>query len=107
MAGRFPGASSVEEFWENLRNGVESVARFSDEELLTSGIDPALIADPNYVKARPILRDVEHFDAGLFGYTPREAESLDPQQRLFLECAWEALEIAAYDPQRYSGLVGV
>jgi len=107
MAGRFPGAKSVEEFWENLRGGVESVARFSDEELLASGIDPALLADPNYVKARPVLTDVDLFDAALFGYTPREAELLDPQQRLFQECAWEALERAGYDAARYRGLVGV
>jgi acyl transferase domain-containing protein/acyl carrier protein len=107
MVGRFPGADDVEELWGNLRDGVESLTRFSDEELLASGIDAGLIQDPHYVKARPILRDVEHFDAGLFGYTPREAELMDPQQRLFQECAWEVLEKAGYDPQRYAGLIGV
>ena len=107
MTGRFPGAASVEAFWANLQAGVESVRWFSDAELRAAGIAPTLLADPAYVKARPVLDDVAHFDAGFFGYTPREAELLDPQQRLFLECAWEALERAGYDPQRYPGLIGV
>ncbi|HEU5382936.1 MAG TPA: SDR family NAD(P)-dependent oxidoreductase [Ktedonobacteraceae bacterium] len=107
MTGRFPGASSVEQFWQNLRSGMESIAHFTDEELLASGLDPELFQNPNYVKARPILDHVEQFDASFFGYSPREAELLDPQHRLFLECCWEALERAAYDPQRYEGLIGV
>ncbi len=107
LAGRFPGASSVEQFWHNLRNGVESITFFSDEELIAAGVDPSQVTDPNYVKARPILQDVEHFDAAFFGYSPREAELMDPQHRLFLECSWEALERAGYDPQTYEGLVGV
>ena len=107
MTGRFPGASSVEEFWQNLRDGVESITFFTDEELLASGIDPHLLQDPAYVKARPVLADVEHFDAGFFGYSPREAELTDPQHRLFIECCWEALELAGYDPSTYPGLIGV
>ncbi len=107
MVGRFPGARTLDQFWQNLRDGVESCTRFSDAELLAAGVDPQLIQDPNYVKMRPILEDVEQFDAAFFGYTPREAELLDPQQRLFHEVAWEALETAAYDTQRYPGLVGV
>jgi acyl transferase domain-containing protein/acyl carrier protein len=107
MAGRFPGAANVEQFWHNLRNGVESIRFFSDEELLAAGVDPALLRDPNYVKARPILDDVEQFDAAFFGYSPREAELMDPQHRLFLESCWQALEDAAYDPQSYEGLIGV
>ncbi|MGH7555557.1 MAG: beta-ketoacyl synthase N-terminal-like domain-containing protein, partial [Longimicrobiales bacterium] len=107
MTGRFPGADSVDQFWRNLTSGTESVTRFSDEDLRASGIAPAVIKDPNYVKARPILSDVERFDAALFGYTPRQAELLDPQQRLFQECAWEALERSGYDPQSYPGLIGV
>ncbi|GAB4194989.1 MAG: hypothetical protein OHK0022_11410 [Roseiflexaceae bacterium] len=107
MAGRFPGASNVEQLWQNLRDGVESVARFDDAELLAAGVDPLLIQHPSYVKARPVLDDVSHFDAAFFGYTPREAELMDPQQRLFHECAWEAVELAGYDTQRYPGLVGV
>src|SRR5581483_3358129 len=82
---------------------------FSDEELLAAGVDPALVQHPAYVKARPILplEQVEGFDAAFFGYSPRDAELLDPQHRLFLECAWEALERACYDPSRYAGLIGV
>ncbi len=107
MTGRFPGANSVEQFWQNICNGVESITTFSDAELLAAGVDPLLIQHPNYVKSRPILDDVSHFDAAFFGYTPREAELMDPQQRLFHECAWEALELAGYDSQRYKGLIGV
>jgi acyl transferase domain-containing protein len=107
MAGRFPGAPDVERFWSNLREGVESITRFSDEELLAGGEDREKLADPNYVKARPILEDIEGFDAAFFGYTPREAEILDPQQRIFLECAFEALEQAGYDTERHQGAISV
>ena len=108
MACRFPGANDLEEFWENLRNGVESVTFFSDEELLETGISPEVIGNPNYVKARPVLEeDVGLFDAAFFGYSPREAESMDPQHRLFLECAWNALETAGYEPKSYPGGIGV
>jgi acyl transferase domain-containing protein len=107
LAGRFPGASNVEQFWHNLRNGVESISFFSDDELIAAGVDPALLRDPNYVRARPVLDDVEHFDAAFFGYSPREAELMDPQHRLFLESCWQALEDAAYDPSSYEGLIGV
>jgi amino acid adenylation domain-containing protein len=107
MAGRFPGANSIERFWENLRDGVESVSFFSDEELIAAGVDPALLAHPNYVKAGVILEDIEQFDASFFGYSPREAEVMDPQHRLFLECAWEALEHAGHDPEKDGGSIGV
>ncbi|GAB4460433.1 MAG: hypothetical protein OHK0037_07670 [Elainellaceae cyanobacterium] len=102
LACRFPGAASPAEFWQNLQDGVESITFFSDEEILATGVDPDLVRHPNYVKASPILDDVEQFDADFFGYTPREAELLDPQQRLMLECAWEALEDAGYDPFAYA-----
>ncbi|MFQ3617770.1 MAG: beta-ketoacyl synthase N-terminal-like domain-containing protein, partial [Cyanobacteriota bacterium] len=102
LACRFPGAASPAEFWQNLQNGVESITFFSDAEILAAGIDPDLVRHPNYVKASPILDDVERFDADFFGYTPREAELLDPQQRLMLECAWESLEDAGYDPFAYA-----
>jgi amino acid adenylation domain-containing protein len=107
MAGRFPGASSMEQFWENLRAGVESVSFFSEEELIAAGVDPALVAHPNYVRAGVILEDIEQFDASFFGYSPREAEVMDPQHRLFLECAWEALEHAGHDAERDGGAIGV
>ncbi|MCP4656974.1 MAG: amino acid adenylation domain-containing protein, partial [bacterium] len=90
MAGRFPGARDLDEFWTNLRDGVESVRSFSDQELLAAGVDPAMLGHPDYVKTAIVLDDVEWFDAQLFGFHPREAEILDPQQRIFLECAWEA-----------------
>jgi len=107
MVGRFPGANDIEEFWQNLRDGVESVSVFTDEELRASGVDSAVLSDPNYVKAGAVLEDVELFDASFFGFSPRGAEILDPQHRVFLECAWEALESAGYDSETYEGLIGV
>ncbi|GAX38397.1 type I polyketide synthase [Nodularia sp. NIES-3585] len=107
MAGRFPGAKSVAQFWQNLCDGVESISYFSDQELLASGVDPAYLRDPNYVKAGFVLEDVEMFDASFFGFSPREAEILDPQQRIFLECAWEALENAGYNPKADNNLTGL
>ena len=107
MAGRFPGAANVDEFWRNLKAGVESISFFSDEELLAAGVDPAVFNAPNYVKAGGVLEGIDLFDASFFGFTPREAEIMDPQQRLFLECAWEALESAGYDPEQYGGSIGV
>src|SRR6201999_1783023 len=107
LSCRFPGARNVEQFWHNLREGVESISFFSEAELATSGISPELFTRPDYVKAKGVLADVEMFDASFFGLTPREAEIMDPQQRLFLECAWEALELAGYDFEERSERVGV
>jgi len=107
LAGRFPGSNNVQQFWTNLREGVESISFFSDQELKEAGVPPALITNPNYVKAKGVLAGADLFDARFFGFTPREAELTDPQQRLFLECAWEALENAGYDTERYSGLIGL
>lgn len=107
MSCRFPGARDVDDFWQNLRDGKESISFFSDEELDAAVIDPAELSDPSYVKARAILDDVESFDAAFFGFSPREAELTDPQHRVFLECAWHALEHAGYDPGRYPGSIGV
>jgi len=107
MAGRFPGAGSVEEFWGVLRDGKEAIAPLDAEMLRRQGVDDALLNDPQYVRAGGVLADVDQFDAAFFGYSPREAELLDPQQRLFLECAWEALETAGYDAESYNGSVGV
>src|SRR5690348_7953873 len=84
MAGRFPGAQSVEEFWSNLRAGVESISTFTDEELLSAGVSQAQLRDPNYVRAKGVLEDIELFDGSFFGFNPREAEVTDPQHRLFL-----------------------
>ncbi len=107
MAGRFPGAPDVATFWRNLADGVESVTFFSTEDLAAAGVDPARLADPRHVPARAVVDDVDRFDAGFFGYSPREAELIDPQQRMFLECAWHALEDAACDPSRFGGRIGV
>jgi natural product biosynthesis luciferase-like monooxygenase protein len=107
LSCRFPGAGGAEQFWQNLRNGVESIVFLSDEELAASGIPPAVFNAPDYVRAHGVLEGIEQFDAGFFGYSPREAEIMDPQQRMFLECAWEAMERSGYDPLRVSGLVGV
>lgn len=107
MSGRFPGARSVDLFWDNLKNGVESITSFSDQELDAAGVDQSLISDPTYVKARPVLDDVDMFDAAFFGINPRDAELMDPQHRLFLECSSEALESAGYNPNTYRGSIGV
>jgi phthiocerol/phenolphthiocerol synthesis type-I polyketide synthase E len=107
IAGRFPGADDLAAFWENLRAGRETITHFSDDELRAAGVPDAVLADPSYVKSAGRLRDVQHFDAGFFGYSPREAEILEPAQRLFLECAWEAMESAGYAPERVQGRVGV
>ena len=107
MAGRFPGARTVEQFWHNLCQGVESVVPLTDDALRTVGVDQKTLKDPNYVKAEGIIEGLDEFDAAFFGYTSREAELTDPQQRLFLECAWEALENAALDPETYGGRIGV
>jgi amino acid adenylation domain-containing protein len=98
MAGRFPGAADLDAFWRNLRDGVESISFPSDEELLAAGVDPALLREPGFVRAAATVPDIDLFDAPFFGVSPREAEQMDPQHRLFLECAWEALEAAGYDP---------
>jgi acyl transferase domain-containing protein len=107
LTGRFPGAVSLEQFWDNLRQGVESITFFSDEELRARGVPAALLSHPRYVKASTLIKDVDQFDAAFFGFNPREAEVIDPQQRLFLECCWEVLEQAGYDPETYAGLIGV
>ena len=98
MAGRFPGAANVDEFWRNLKSGVESISFFSDEELLAAGVDPAVFNAPNYVKAGGALEGIDLFDASFFGFTPREAEIMDPQQRLFLECAGRRSRARATTP---------
>jgi acyl transferase domain-containing protein/thioesterase domain-containing protein len=107
LAGRFPGARNIEEFWDNLRAGVESIRTLSDEELTAAGVPPAQLASPNYVKACPVLEDSDKFDAQFFGISPRDASVMDPAHRFFLEVAWEACEHAGYSALPEEGAVGV
>ena len=104
---RFPKAADANQFWRNLCDGVEGVEFFSDEDLRAEGVEEKLLKNPNYVKAGAMLEDVEYFDAPFFGYSPREAQIMDPQQRLFLESSWGALEDAGYNPESYNGQIGV
>ena len=96
MSGRFPGAPTLQQFWQNLRTGVESLNTFTDAELDAVGVNATVRALPGWVRRGTVLENADHFDAGFFGYSPREAQLIDPQQRVFLECAWEALEDAGY-----------
>jgi len=107
MACRYPGAANPAEFWANLCDGIESITHFGEDELLAAGVPQSLLRDPNYVKARGVLGDPGLFDAGFFNITPREAELMDPQHRLFLECAWEALEDSGYAGDRRPAATGV
>ncbi|PTL74938.1 type I polyketide synthase [Vitiosangium sp. GDMCC 1.1324] len=107
MALRFPGARDAESFWKNLRDGVEARTAISDQELEAAGVPSSMREKPGYVRAGFTLGDVASFDAAFFGYSPREAEMLDPQHRLFLECAWEALERAGHDSSRWPGSISV
>ncbi|MCP4147168.1 MAG: SDR family oxidoreductase [bacterium] len=107
LAGRFPGAQNIKEFWHNLKNGIESVTFFSHAELEEAGIPTEYLEDPSYVKAGGLLEGIENFDADFFGYSHREAEIMEPQLRIFHESAWTALEDAGYEPATYSGLIGL
>ncbi len=104
MAGRFPGAGNVDAFWGNLKAGRESITHFADNDL---ELHVAAPDGQREVRARGVLADADQFDAAFFNVQPRDAAQMDPQQRVFLECAWEALENAGYDPERYPGLIGV
>jgi phthiocerol/phenolphthiocerol synthesis type-I polyketide synthase E len=107
LAGRFPGAKNIDEFWRNIRNGVESLETFSDAELNRAGVPAALRSHPLFVRKGAKLEDAELFDADFFGFSPREAQIIDPQHRIFLECAWEALENAGYPAGVTEASIGV
>ena len=106
-ACHLPGAMDVRQYWQNLRNGTESIRFFSDAELIEAGIPAAQLGVPGYVKASPVLEQVAGFDPAFWGISPKDAAIMDPQHRHFLECAYEALEDAGHDPQRFDGTVGV
>lgn len=107
LAGRFPGADNVDAFWRLLRSGESGLRAVNDAELAQAGVDPEVCSRPDYVRVWGGFDDPTGFDAGFFGYSPRDAELLDPQQRVFLECAWGALEHAGYDSRTYQGRIGV
>ncbi|HEX2383865.1 MAG TPA: SDR family oxidoreductase [Acidimicrobiales bacterium] len=107
MRGRFPGANDLEILWRNLSEGVESITPLSRDEMRAAGVPDHITSLPGYVNAAPLLDDVDMFDAGFFGFSGRDAALTDPQHRVFLETAWEALEDAGYDPSRYDGPIGV
>ena len=107
MAGRFPGARNLTEFWRNLRDGVESISFLGNEQLIAAGATAAEIGNADYVRAAAILEDIDRFDASFFGLSPRDAAIMDPQHRQFLECAWEALENAGWSSDEFGGRVGV
>ncbi|MFE6038306.1 SDR family NAD(P)-dependent oxidoreductase [Streptomyces sp. NPDC056452] len=107
MAGRFPGAADVDELWRNLLAGVPGLRDLTEEELTAAGVEPEALADPRYVRVGGPVDGVDRFDASLFGLNPREAETMDPQHRLFLECSWEALERSGYPPVDPAAQVGV
>ncbi|MEM1366474.1 MAG: beta-ketoacyl synthase N-terminal-like domain-containing protein [Cyanobacteria bacterium P01_H01_bin.15] len=107
MAGRFPGAESVAEFWDLLKEGRSGIRYLSPEELRMAGVSETAITDPHYIPAYASFAEPTQFDAGFFGYSPAEAKLIDPQQRVFLECAWTALEDAGYDPQQSEDDIGV
>lgn len=107
MAGRFPGAADADQLWRNVRDGVESILAHDDAALRERGVSAAELRDPQFVRADAALPDVDRFDAGFFGYSPREAEDMDPQHRLFLETSWQALENAGYDAPAWPRPIGV
>ncbi|WP_394829002.1 type I polyketide synthase [Pendulispora albinea] len=107
MSGRFPRSPDLDAFWKNLRDGVELISFYTDDELLARGVAPELVRDPSFVKAASTLEGIDAFDAAFFGFLPRAAEIMDPQHRLLMECAWETLEDSGYDTARDARLVGL
>ncbi|MCW2511409.1 MAG: polyketide synthase [Mycobacterium sp.] len=107
MRLRVPGASDVDQFWQNLADGVESITTLTAEDMRSAGVPDDVLALPGYVNAAPLLGDIDRFDAGFFGFSARDAALTDPQHRIFLETAWEALEDAGYDPATFGGAIGV
>jgi phthiocerol/phenolphthiocerol synthesis type-I polyketide synthase E len=107
MAGRLPGADSLSQFWDNLRCGKESIVTLSEDQLRAAGVSEKTLASPSYVRRAPLINGVDEFDAEFFGFPPQTARMMDPQQRLFLQCAWHALEDAGCDPAGFDGSIGV
>lgn len=104
---RVPGAQTPGAYWENLRDGVESIQQLDDETLLAAGESPEVLRQPNYIRASGSLENMKMFDGEFFGFSPKESAILDPQHRHFTECCWEALEDAGHPPEKFEGQVGV
>jgi amino acid adenylation domain-containing protein len=107
MAGRFPGARHIDEYWNNLKSGVESITFFNEEKLKEAGLNSHMIGPSNYVPAKGGMPDLECFDASFFGYAPAQVKLMDPQMRIFHECVWEALEDAGYNPEEGNKAIGL
>lgn len=107
MSGRFPGAKDLEEYWQVISKGVETISRFSREELARKGVPEELLDNPDYVYANGMIETGDEFDPAFFGITPLEASCMDPQHRVFLETSYEALENSGYNPDTYDGSIGV
>ncbi|MFC6650806.1 beta-ketoacyl synthase N-terminal-like domain-containing protein [Paenibacillus rhizoplanae] len=107
MAGRFPQSENLEAFWQNLTGGKECISHYSSRELEEAGIDPGILSQPNYVRAKGEIGQLDAFDAAFFGINPKDAELMDPQHRMMLECAWEALEHAGYQSADCGSSMGV
>jgi acyl transferase domain-containing protein/thioesterase domain-containing protein/acyl carrier protein len=107
MAGRFPGAPNVDELWRRVRDGEDCLTDLAEADLLAEGVPAERLASSDYVRRNGVLPDVEMFDPGFFGIGPRDAAIMDPQQRHFLECAWDALETSGHVPERFAGSIGV
>ncbi|WP_083841583.1 type I polyketide synthase [Pseudovibrio sp. FO-BEG1] len=107
MAGRFPKADTTAQLWENIRSGRECISEFTEEEVIASGVSPEIVRRPDYLRRKGAVSDIDRFDAPFFSISPREAELTDPQHRLMLQCAWNAMEDAGYDPTSYQGDIGV
>ena len=107
MACRLPGAPDLEAFWRMLREARDARRELDDEHLRASGVPEELLANPDFVKAAMVLDDIDRFDAGFFGFSPRDAALFDPQHRVWLEVCWEAFEHAGHVPERFDGRVGV
>ena len=107
MAGKFPGAENIYEYWDALKEGKELLKRFSDEELKANSVDEDTKKHKYFVPVNGLIHTAEYFDSSFFGFTPREADLTDPQHRKFLEVSYEALEHAGQSPDNYPGTIGV
>ncbi len=107
LAGRFPKADNIEQYWENLQNGRNCISYFSDKEAIEEGESEALVNDPSYIKSSAFIESKKYFDSAFFNYRPDEAELMDPQTRVYHECCWEALEDCGYSNKDHNEKIGI